>query len=244
MKPAGLILADSSQRVDGQKCSETSHCRGERAKDPKFCAIVAILCVERVPHETAVAGAMAEQADLSLELDGGCRDQRNAQSDRGIADGQARGKIVAAINDEVVTFKEPRGILNANMLLDWSGFHEMVETVYELECKVRLGIAGVSLSKKQLAMEVAEIDDIRIDDRYSADAGACKGWNDRAADAPCADHANVGRLELALACSADLRKDNMPRVPLELGVAEVHWPVDPKPPLPRLVSLKVSTSLK
>ena len=88
-------------------------------------------------------------------------------------------------------------------------------------------------------MEVAELDHIIVDDRQPADARAGERRDDRAADAARADHRDPRCLELALPDAADLRQDDVPRIAFELLVGEAHRPVEPKPPAPRLVSLKL-----
>src|SRR4051794_10242139 len=93
-------------------------------------------------------------------------------------------------------------------------------------------------------MKIGHFDDIVIDDRQLPGARARQGWNDGATDAARADYCDPGGLELALPDPADLRQDDVPRVPLQLFVGEAHRPVEPKPPAPRLVSVSSTTSLK
>ena len=70
----------------------------QRAEDAKLGAIVAILGIERVADETAVARLCPEQPDLPLELDRGGRDQRNGERNAGIADREPGREIVAAVD--------------------------------------------------------------------------------------------------------------------------------------------------
>ena len=242
MKLAGLVIADRGQCIDRKKCREASDRRGQRSQHPEFRAIVTILGIECVPHEAAIAGAKAKEAHLALELHGSSRHEGNSQVDAGIADGKPRREIVAAVDDQVVAFNEPCGIVGADALLDRGSLHEMVQAMHELKGEIRFGITRVPLAKERLAMKVAEIHDVRIDDRQSTHPGARKGRNDGTADPPGPNHADAGRLQFSLPGPTDLRKDNVPRVSLELGVGKVHCPVDPKPPMPRRVSLSASTS--
>ena len=55
---------------------------GQRAEHAQLRAIVAIVGVERIADEAAVAGLRAEQPDLALELHRGRRKQRNAERRR------------------------------------------------------------------------------------------------------------------------------------------------------------------
>ena len=106
-----------------------------------------------------------------------------------------------------------------------------------MERKIRLRIAGVPLAKERLAVQVTELDDIVVDDRDLPNSSAGKRRNDGASDTPCADDRNTRLLQLTLSGAADLRQDDMPGVSLQLRVGEAHWPVEPKPPAPRDVSL-------
>ena len=101
-----------------------------------------------------------------------------------------------------------------------------------------------TLAKERLAMEVAELDHVIVDDRDRADAGSRERRNDRAPDAARAHYRDARGLELLLPDSADLWQDNVPRVAVELVVGEPHCPVEPKPPAPRSVSLSSATSRK
>ena len=69
---------------------------------PKLGAGVAIVGVERIADEAAVAGTPAKQRDLALELLGSGRDERDAEPDRRIADDKPGREIVGAVDDEVV----------------------------------------------------------------------------------------------------------------------------------------------
>ena len=93
-------------------------------------------------------------------------------------------------------------------------------------------------------MKVGELDNIVVDDRQPPDPGTGERGNNPASNASRSDDGDRCSLELALSDSADLRQNDLTSVSLELSVREGHWPVEPKPPAPRLVSLSVSTSRK
>ena len=103
MELACLVLSDSDDRIDRQQGREAPDCRCQRAKNTELRTIVAIVGIEGVADEAAIARARAEQSDLALELDGGSRDQRKVQRDAGIADGQPRREIVASVDDQMMT---------------------------------------------------------------------------------------------------------------------------------------------
>ena len=68
MQRARGIAADAGDGADRKQGGEASDGRRERAKHAKLGAGIAIVGVERVADEAAVAGARPEQGDLALEL--------------------------------------------------------------------------------------------------------------------------------------------------------------------------------
>ena len=110
--------------------------------------------------------------------------------------------------------------------------------------EVGLRIAEVTLPEERLALEVGFLDGIGIDDGQLPDAGTGQSWDDSTPNAASTDDRNSCFFKPSLPHSAHLRKDDVARVAIELVVGEVHRPVEPKPPAPRLVSPRVSTSRK
>ena len=86
MQLAGRILADAEQGAQGDQRGEMAGRGGQRAEHAQFRASVAILGVERIADEAAIAGLRrlpaAEQADLALELAGGGGDQAECAAPR------------------------------------------------------------------------------------------------------------------------------------------------------------------
>src|SRR4249919_3840809 len=111
MNLAGLIVADTDDRVDRQQRGEIAHRSGQRAKHAELRAIIAILGIERITDKAAVAWATAEQTNLALELDCGGGHQRNAECHAGVADGKARREIVAAVDDQVISSEQVTSIV-------------------------------------------------------------------------------------------------------------------------------------
>jgi len=241
---AGLVVADAYDRVDRQQRREAADRAGQRAEDSKFSAIVAIVRIEGVADETAVAGLRAEEPNLSLELDGRGRDQRYASSHACVADSEPSGEIVAAVDDQIMATEQATRVVTSDPLLDGPRLNESIQTPDEGRRELGLGLSRVTFAEQGLAMKVRDLDDIRIDHRHSANATAGKRGDHRAADPTGADHRDIRCLQLALSDSADVGQHDMSRVPIQLLVGEGHCPVEPKPPAPRVVSPSVSTSRK
>ena len=55
MKPAGLILADTDDPVDGEECRKAADARRQRSEHAKLGEIVAVIGAESIADEAAVA---------------------------------------------------------------------------------------------------------------------------------------------------------------------------------------------
>ncbi len=108
-------------RADRHQRGEAADRRGEGSKHALLGAGVAIVGVERVADEAAVAGLVglpaAEEPDLALELHRRGGHQRNAKASERIADDQPRREIVAAVDDEVMAGEQRFGIVGGQPLL-------------------------------------------------------------------------------------------------------------------------------
>ena len=111
-RPGG-VGRDADDRADRQQRGEIADRAGQRAEHAQLGAGVAIVGVERVADEAAVAGLAAEQRDLPLELLRRGGDQRDAEPDRGVADHQPGREIVGAVDDQVMARQDGVGIVAA-----------------------------------------------------------------------------------------------------------------------------------
>src|SRR5204863_9990557 len=82
--------------------------------------------------------------------------------------------------------------------------------------RLQLRLPDVVRRAQNLALQVAEVDDVEVDDADRADAGGGEIHRDRRAESACADAQDLRRLQLFLPVEADLRKDQVPAVPLDL----------------------------
>ena len=103
---AGDVLADADDGADRHQRREAADGRRQRAEHAQLGAGVAIVGIERVADEAAIAGLVrlpaAEQRDLALELGRRRGDQRDAERVQRVADDQPRREIVAAVDDQVM----------------------------------------------------------------------------------------------------------------------------------------------
>ena len=69
---------------------------------------------------------------------------------------------------------------------------------------------------QQLALQVAEVDDVEVDDADAADARRGHIHGRRRSKSACADAEDASRLQLLLTIHADFRHDQVPRIALDL----------------------------
>src|SRR5262249_13861802 len=95
-----------------------------------------------------------------------------------------------------------------------------IERVQPIFRGLQLGAADVGRTVQDLALQVAEVDDVEVDDAERADAGGGEIHGDGRSESAGADAENAGRLQLALTLDADLGHDEVARVTLDLIVRE------------------------
>ncbi len=118
----------------------------------------------------------------------------------------------------------------------------MVEASDELGREVCLRFALAFLRIERLTVKIGDLHDVIVDDGHPTDPGSGERRNDGAPDPAGTDHRYLGGLQFTLPNTPDLRQNDVPGIALELMIREAHWPVEPKPPAPRLVSPRTSTS--
>ena len=247
MNEAGGFLPEADDVLDCHERREMASRSDQRAQHAKLRAIVAIVRVEGIADKTAVARAArfpaAPDTDLCLELRRSGADQRNLQPHRRIADCQPGSEVVAAVDDQRMAGKQVLGIVMIDPGLDGRGLHMRIQSLDECGRGRRFRHPDLVGAEDRLALEVGQIEGIVVDDCQSPKtrAGECRYYG--TADAAGTDNDGAGRLEACLTGAADVGQDNVPGVALKLVVRKIHWPVEPKPPLPRAVSSSACTSV-
>ena len=79
MQRSGGVGTDADNIPDGQQGSVAADRARERAEHAQLGAGIAIVGIERIADEAAIAGTPSEQRDLALELLGSGGNQRNAE---------------------------------------------------------------------------------------------------------------------------------------------------------------------
>ena len=147
MQLSGLVLANVDKGIDREKGRKAADGAGECPENPKLSTIVAVVSIEGVADEAAIAGFRAKQPDLPLKLHCGRRQQRNPQLHTGVADREPRREIVASVDHQVVVGQQARRVLSADALLNRRRLHEMIQAMNELKGQIGFRIAGVAFAK-------------------------------------------------------------------------------------------------
>ena len=158
---------------------------------------------------------------LHLPLELLCRgaEQGSAERDTGVGDDQAGSEIVGAVDDEVMVGEQVGGVARVDLLLDARQADVRVAGHDIMGREPRLGHADLAGVEDRLALEVAQFDQVAVDDGEVADAGAGQGRDHRRADAARADDCDAGRLQPLLPDPAELRQRDMARIAVEFVVA-------------------------
>ena len=242
-KPAIARIASSAAKLPAMP--------GHRAEHAQLRAGVAILGVEGVADEAAIAGLVrlpaAEGADLRLELADRGGDERDAGGGAVVGDDRAgsrncrepsstrsapssRAATLAGVEPlgraprSATSGIEPRDRL-APRPRPWRGRHR--------RCRTGSGAGDCRASTRSSSIT-----------RSVPTPAAARYWIAGEPIPPAPMIATVAAEQLALPLAANLLEDDMAGVAVELGVGEAHRPVEPKPPAPRAVSSSSSTSAK
>src|SRR6476620_11222885 len=127
----GLIFADPDDAVDRQQGREAADGRDQWAEHAKLGAIVAILDIEGIADKAAIARFRAEQPDLPLELDRSGGNEQHAETDAGVADGQAGREIVASVDHQIMTGEQRARVVGNDALTRGADLDKMIEALDE-----------------------------------------------------------------------------------------------------------------
>src|SRR5262245_45680531 len=179
----------------------------------------------RLGEEAAIGGARlaplvglesAEGRDVTVERTEGGEDERLLGEITGIVDEIARGEIVGAVSDDVVTADDGKGIRGHEAGRVETGRHMRIEAFDRRGGAPGLGPAHALGIVDDLAVEIVETDAVAVDDPDFADTGSGEIKHERRAEPAGADDENAGGFQLLLALAADLLQHQLPLVALDL----------------------------
>jgi len=134
--------------------------------------------------------------------------------------------MAAASLDQVVARKEFQCVGRVEPDVVEPDIHERVQGRNGVAGGLDFRPAHIRDTMDDLALEVAEVDVVVIDDAKGADPRGGEVEQRRGAEATGTDHQDFRVLEASLADRADLRNDQVPRVAFHLVRTEVRSRVD------------------
>ena len=112
-----------------------------------------------------------EDAGLAFEAEDGAVGIRFAGEHAGVVDEVARGEIVSAVGDHVIVADNIERVLAGEHRLVFDDVEEGVQRDEFLGCGIDLGPADVFGAVDDLALQVAGVDDVEVDQAERANAG-------------------------------------------------------------------------
>ena len=152
----------------------------------------------RLGIEAAIAGAVfgGEDAGLALKPENRPVDVGLAQQHAGVVDQIAGGEVVGAVGDDVVVLEDLEGVGAGEHGLVLDDVESGIEGGELFFGGVELFAADVLGGVDDLALEVAGVDDVEIDQAEGADAGGGQIKSQRRAQAAGADAEHARGFEL------------------------------------------------
>ena len=134
----------------------------------------------------------------------------------------ARGKIVGAVDDHVEGFDQRLRVRHRERRVERLDSDLGIESPDAVARRVELRAADVGRAMDDLPLQVAEVDDVEVDETERAHA--CRGEIERGrrAEPAGADAQYAGRLQPPLSFFADFGQQQMTAVALPLGLRKAH----------------------
>lgn len=170
---AGERFAEAGEDFDRFGGLDGADEAGEDAEDAGFGAVGHGAGRGWLGEEAAVGGAAAEIEDAGLAFEALDRavDEWAVGEHAGVVDEIARGKIVGAVEDDVVRGDEGEGVGAREAGDDGRDGEKRIEREQAAGGGGGFGQAGVGGGVEDLPLEVGDVDGVGVDDGDAADAG-------------------------------------------------------------------------
>ena len=166
---------------------------------------------------------------LTLEHEDGGIDERDAQEMAGVVDQVAGGEVVRAVEHHIVPPHDLEGIVGPQGLAIADDLDIGVEILDPLDGGVDLGLADGALAVQDLALEIAAVDVVVVDDADRPHPGGCQIERRRRTQPAGADQQHAGIQQLDLAGLAQVGQDEMAGVAFALVGPQKPGDVELKP---------------
>ena len=140
----------------------------------------------------------------------------------GVVDQVARLEVVCAVGDDVVVLEDLERVGAGEHGVVLHDVHEGVQALEHDLGGVDLELADGGGGVDDLALQVAGVDGVEVDQAERADAGGGEIECERRAQAAGADAQDLGGLQLLLAFHADFGQDQVARVARDLFVGKLR----------------------
>ena len=178
----------------------------------------------RLRIEAAIAGAVLgrEHRGLTFEAEDRAVGVRLAEQHACVVRQVARRKVVRAVEDDVVRREQLERVLGRQRRLVGIDLDVRVDVDQPRLRRLQLGLADRRGAVNDLALQVAVVDDVEVDDADAADAGRREVHRRRRPESARTDAQHAASLQPALPVHSDLRHDQMPAVSIDLLVGQLR----------------------
>src|SRR5258708_18314241 len=161
--------------------------------------------------EAAVARAIGhtENRGLSFEAENRTVNVWFAQQDAGVVDEEASGKIVGPVHDDIEVLEKFERVGAGELCFERLNLNVGIEICKARASGFALRLADVAGAKRDLALQICEIDNVKVHQAEFADARGGKIQAQRRAEASRANEQDLGVLQLELTLHANFRHDEV-----------------------------------
>ena len=143
-----------------------------------------------------------------------------ASQDTGVIDQELGGKVVGAVDDEVIVGNDAVDICRRDPFLVSYDLDVRIDGFHLLAGRFHLRLADIRGEMDHLALQVGKIDVISIRNTNGSHPGSRQIEGDRSAKTTCADDQHPAVKQLLLPFAANLFQNYVPRVAFYLGFGE------------------------
>jgi len=217
-QPADERLARLDDQLDHLVRLEQAHDAGQHAQHAVGPARRRQLGRRGLRVEAAVARSLVgdERGELPVEAEDRRVHDRLALAHGRVVQQVAGGEVVRAVHDHVVVADQVEDVVGVQPGRVRDHVHVRVQRLDRALRGLDLRLADALRVVDHLALEVAEVDLVVVDDPERADAGRREVQGRGRAEPACADQQDLGLEQLLLPLQADLGDQEVPRVALPL----------------------------
>src|SRR5580704_13454237 len=157
-----------------------------------------------------------ENGGLPLKTKDRAIDIRLIQKNASIVDQITRGEIIGTVDDDVVFAEQIESIVAGQARLVSIDANLRIHAGQAFLGSLNLGPADVAGRKRNLALEIGEVDHVKIDDAQPPDSSRGEIESKRRTETTRADHEHLCLSELELPLHANFGHDQVAAVALNL----------------------------